>query len=162
MSSCLLIVDVQNGFINDSTKHIPELVEKLQSSYQFVYVTRFFNKEDSFYRKLINWNRFDKTSTDFSLAFEPAPDAHILDKSIYTCVNASFLQELNGHGIDAVDVCGVDTDICVTKCAVDLFENGIIPRVLAKYCASHAGYVAHEAALRTLGRYIGKSQVVTE
>jgi len=30
MKKCLLIVDVQKGFINKSTNHIPNLVEQLQ------------------------------------------------------------------------------------------------------------------------------------
>ena len=160
MSECLLIVDVQVGFINDATKHIPMLVEELQKKYRYVYVTRFYNKENSFYRKLIKWNRFDKGSDDFKLAFKPATDAVIIDKSIYSCVSPSFLQDLNGNKIDDVDVCGIDTDICVTKCAVDLFEAGIVPRVLSSYCGSHAGQEAHIQALGTLKRFIGRDQVI--
>lgn len=161
MKECLLIVDVQVGFINEATLHIPKLVEKLQKNYKYVYVTRFYNKEDSFYRKLIKWDRFDKGSDDFKLAFNPIENAKIIDKSIYTCINTSFLEEINRKGITEIAICGIDTDICVTKCAVDLFENGIIPVVLANYCASHAGEDAHKFALKTLARFIGKDQVIS-
>lgn len=160
MKKSILIVDVQCGFINNSTKHIPGLVEKLQNEYDYIYVTRFFNKKDSFYRKLIKWNRFDKDSDDFQLAFKPSTKAIIIDKSIYSCVNSSFLQELNKNQINEIDICGIDTDICVTKCAVDLFEAGVIPRVLSGYCASHAGLEFHNFGLKTLGRYIGEDQVI--
>jgi nicotinamidase-related amidase len=160
MSKCLLIVDVQVGFINEETAQIPQLVEALQSEYECVYATRFYNTEDSFYRKLIKWDRFGKDSADFPLAFAPSRNVTLIDKNIYSCVNDEFLNELNKKRIDVVDVCGIDTDICVTKCAVDLFENGIIPFVLAKYCASHAGEDAHRYALKTLGRFIGRGQVI--
>ena len=160
MGKCLLIVDVQVGFINEATAHIPKLVETLQNEYEYVYATRFYNKEGSFYRKLINWDRFSKDSTDFPLAFTPSNNVILIDKSIYSCVNGNFLKDLKGKGIDNIDICGIDTDICVTKCAVDLFENGIIPFVLAKYCASHAGEEAHRYALKTLGRFIGRGQVI--
>lgn len=159
---CLLIVDVQAGFINDATKHIPILVEELQKKYRYVYVTRFYNEENSFYRKLIKWDRFDKGSHDFQLAFKPVRDAVIIDKSLYSCVNASFLQDLRRNKIEDIDVCGVDTDICVTKCAVDLFEAGIIPRVLGDYCGSYAGQEVHIHALGTLERFIGEDQVVKD
>ncbi len=160
MNACLLTIDVQCGFINDSTEHIPKRVEALQNEYQYIYVTRFFNKKDSLYRKLIKWDRFDRHSDDFHLAFRPLARATIFDKSIYSCVNKSFLEALNENHIGEVDICGIDTDICVTKCAVDLFEAGITPRVLGPYCASHAGVDAHRFALMTLERFIGSEQVI--
>jgi len=160
MKKCLLIIDVQVGFINNFTKHIPTKVEKLQYEYKYVYITRFYNKEKSFYRKLLKWNRFSKDSDDFELAFKPKTNSKIIDKSIYSCINEDFLKELKKFNIDEIDICGIDTDICVTKCSVDLFENNIIPKVLANYCASHAGIENHLSALKILKRYIGKEQII--
>ena len=157
--NCLLIVDVQNGFINASTKHIPPLVESAQHKYDYVVATRFFNPENSFFRTLIKWNRLAFGSSDFHLAFNPRKDALIIDKPAYTCVSESFINWLNERDVSVVYVCGMDTDICVTKCAVDLFERGIEPVVLSELCASYAGKSAHKNALKTLRRYIGESQV---
>lgn len=127
--------------------------------YCYVIATRFFNPENSFYRKLIGWDRFSLGSEDIPLAFSARKDALIIDKPTYTCVSDSFISWLNERDISAVHVCGIDTDICVTKCAVDLFERGIEPVVLSGLCASHAGEDAHPNALNTLRRYIGRSQV---
>jgi len=160
MKKCLLIVDVQKGFLNGSTSHIPSLVEELQKGYSYVYATRFFNKSGSFYRTLIKWDKFDKNSEEFDLAFAPLKKTKIIDKCIYTCVDKSFLDDLKKNDVDKVHICGIDTDICVTKCAVDLFENNIKPIVLAKYCASHAGVEFHEFALKILARFIGKGQII--
>lgn len=156
----LLIVDVQKGFVNKKTAHIPALVEKLQYQYDVVFATRFFNLPDSPYRTLIGWNRLTPGTEDVELAFPIREDALILDKTIYSCVTDSFLASLEEKGIDEVDICGIDTDICVTKCAVDLFEKGIKPVVMKDYCATHAGEDLQEAALIILERYIGKNQVV--
>ncbi len=38
----LLIIDVQKGFINEWTRHIPARVESLQSEFDRLWVTRFF------------------------------------------------------------------------------------------------------------------------
>ncbi len=157
--NCLLIVDVQNGFINDLTKHIPPLVEEAQLKYDYVVATRFFNPDNSFFRTLIKWNRFAIESNDFPLAFNAREDALIIDKPIYTCISENFIKWLKDRNVSLVYVCGIDTDICVTKCAVDLFEHGVEPVVLSSLCASHAGNDAHNNALSTLKRYIGKSQV---
>ncbi len=158
--ACLLIVDVQIGFINKSTKHIPALVEIAQQEYKYVAATRFFNPENSFFRKLIQWKRFAPGSADTALAFYAKTDALIIDKSIYSCVSKDFLKWIADREITKIHICGIDTDICVTKCAVDLFENDIEPVVLASLCASHAGEIAHNNALSTLKRFIGKSQVI--
>ena len=157
--TALLIVDVQHGFINPATAHIPPRVQALQHDYPLVIVTRFVNLPDSNYRRLIHWHRFAPGSSDIALSFVPRPDSVILDKPRYTCVDETFLAILDTHAIEEVHVCGINTDICVTKCAVDLFEAGRTPVVLAGYCASHAGSDFHEAALRILARFIGHDQI---
>ena len=160
MSKALLIVDVQNGFVNEKTKHIPKLVEILQYDYSFVIATRFINLPDSPYRKLIKWEHLSPETDEIELAFKPKEGTVIIDKYIYSCIDERFILLLKENGIDAVDICGIDTDICVTKCAVVLFERNIIPYVLKDFCATHADAEIQEAALVILARYIGKSQII--
>lgn len=157
---CLMIIDVQKGFINSSTKHIPDLVEKLQNNYEYVYAARFCNKEKSLFGTLINWHRFDKNPADLELAFSPESHVEIIDKSGYACIDESFLAKLKERGIAEVHICGVDTEICVTKCAADLFNCGIEPKVLAEYCGSNAGYESHSRGLEALARFIGGAQIL--
>ena len=158
--SALLIVDVQVGFVNDATRHILPRVEALQKQYAHVYATRFINAEGSPYRRLLDWHRFYRDSEDVPLAFEPVDGVVVIDKHVYTCVTPALLDDLRGKGIEEVAICGIDTDACVSACAVDLFENGIRPVLLSDACASHAGTEYHEAALRILARLIGKNQIV--
>ncbi len=160
MKKALLIVDVQNGFVNNKTKHIPALVEKLQYDYDLVIASRFINLPNSPYRRLIKWNHLSPETDEIELAFKPKEGTVIIDKYIYTCIDESFVQLLKENDIDAVDICGIDTDICVTKCAVDLFERDITPYVLKDYCATHADVDIQESALIILARYIGKSQII--
>lgn len=158
-NAALLIVDVQHGFINDATAHIPARVEALQSQYATVVATRFVNLPDSNYRRLIHWERFSPGSQDIALAFAPAAHATILDKPRYTCVDEAFLALLERSGCDTVHLCGINTDLCVMKCAIDLFEAGRIPVVLAACCASRAGAEVHAVALDILARAIGRDQI---
>lgn len=157
--TALLIVDVQLGFIRPSTAHVPEAVAKLQFDYSTVIATQFYNQEGSFFRSLIKWERLKADTQEFNLAFNLKEDALRIVKPIYTCVDSRFLDYLTRRSIKRVDICGIDTDICVTKCAVDLFENGIEPIVLKDHCGSTAGEEAHTHALQTLGRFIGRGQI---
>ena len=156
----LLIVDVQNGFINEWTRHVPSRVQDLQAQYDRVVATRFYNPQKSLYRKLMQWERFMLGSDDTRLAFTPRGDARIIDKSTYTCVDSAFLEELFRDFVQTVHICGIATDNCVLKCAVDLFEGGIEPIVLADACGSHGGLECHQAGLMLLRRFIGDKQVV--
>ena len=138
-NKALLIVDVQNGFVNDATRHIVPKVEALQKQYAHVYATRFINTEGSPYRKLLDWHRFYASSDDVPLAFQPVDGVIVIDKHVYTCVTPAFLDDLRSKGIEEVAICGIDTDACVSACAIGLFENGIRPILLSEACASHAG-----------------------
>ena len=159
MTIPLLIIDVQKGFINDATRHIPARVTDLARNYDQIIVTRFINREGSAHRRLIHWDRFAPGSDDMALAFEPPAGAAIMDKSVYSCVDAGFLAHLKLIAAEEVHICGIATDNCVLKCAVDLFESGFRPVVLADCCASHAGEDYHLWGLKILKRMIGAEQV---
>lgn len=128
-------------------------------AYDHVVVARFFNPENSFFRTLIDWDRCSPGSEDVALAFKPRQDALIIDKSTYSCVTDEFIEWLKQRNISTVHICGIETDVCVTKCAADLFERGIVPVVLGDLCASCSGEEVHRNALETLKKYIGARQV---
>ncbi|MDX1483882.1 MAG: isochorismatase family cysteine hydrolase [Alphaproteobacteria bacterium] len=160
MAIPLLIVDVQNGFINDATRHIPDIVQGLARHYEHVIVTRFINPESSAHRRLIHWDRFAPGSDDTPLAFTPPAGAQMIEKSTYSCVDAGFRARLELLDAHEIHICGIATDNCVLKCAVDLFESGYRPVVLAYACASHAGADFHEWGIKIIRRLIGVDQVI--
>jgi nicotinamidase-related amidase len=159
-ASQLLIIDVQNGYINEWTAHVPLRVAALQDSFDSVLVTRFYNPQKSLYRKLVGWNGFSLGSVDTQLAFAPRGDASIVDKSTYTCTNEAFVERLRRDNIVRVHLCGITTEGSVLVSAVGLFEAGIEPVVLAHACGSVAGHSDHQAGLQILRRLIGEKQVI--
>jgi nicotinamidase-related amidase len=157
--AALLILDVQRYFSGGAAAHVPPLVEALQNRYKIVFATVFVNREGSPYGRLIGWRSCMPGSSDVELAFKPAPHVMLIEKHVYTVVDAKFLAMLAGAGVSEVHICGLDTEACVAKCAVDLFEAGIRPVVLAKACASHAGANFHRDGLKILARIIGEKQI---
>jgi nicotinamidase-related amidase len=160
--SCLMVVDVQKGFVNEHTAHIPARAEALQHDYAHVIATRFVNAAGSPHRTILKWSRFAPGDPETDLAFELRADAHIIEKAVYTAVTPALLAWLRARNIDTVHLCGIDTDACVMKNALDLFEAGIRPVVLADACMSHAGPEMHAFGLEILRRLIGHANVVSD
>lgn len=156
---CLAIIDVQKGFLNRHTMHIPGLVENLQKDYSTIVVSRFVNAEDSSFRSFMKWQRFDNMSSERDLAFRPKDDAFVFEKPTYTIWISAVRSFFYKHAVREVHLVGIDTDVCVLVSAVDLFQNNIRPVVRAKYCASHGGPEYDDAALLIMQRLIGKDQI---
>jgi Amidases related to nicotinamidase len=158
--SPLLIIDVQKGFINDWTAHVPARVASLQDSFNPVIITRLYNPQKSLYRRLIGWSEFSLGSTETQLAFAPHDGATIIDTSSYNGVDGTLLNRFRSDAVNRVHLCGIATEGAVLLTAVGLFEQGIEPVVLAHACGSVAGHESHEAALQILRRLIGVKQVI--
>ncbi|MDD3370684.1 MAG: cysteine hydrolase, partial [Alphaproteobacteria bacterium] len=105
-------------------------------------------------------HELDDGSTGTELAFDPAPHAEVYTKGVYSCLSEAFLQRLTQLGVKEVHLCGMDTNCCVLKTAVDLFERGFRPVLLSKFCASHSGDAYHDMALKLLEKLIGPGQIV--
>lgn len=158
--SPLLIIDVQKGFINEWTSHVPARVESLQSSFDSVIVTRLYNPQRSLYRRLTGWSEFSLGATETQLAFTPSGQATIIDKSTYNGLGDPLVAQFKSESVNRVHLCGIATEGAVLLTAAGLFEQGIEPVVLAHACGSDAGHELHEAALQILRRLIGPKQVI--
>lgn len=159
MADPLLVVDVQLGFLNDYSRHIPERIEKLlaRGDYDPVLFTRFINDPNGPYPKFLDWHD-SQGPPDTHLAPELAPyvqEELVFTKPGYAGISdemAAYFCEKRFHRITLV---GIDTDMCVLKIALDIFDLGIQPVVLVDCCASTAGLQSHLAGLAVLARNIG-------
>ena len=156
----LLIVDVQAGFINPSTRHIPEAVERLQDRFATVFASRFENAPDSPFRRWKGLARFAPGMPETSLAFAPRADASVFAKGGYSAATGEIVAAAKAAD-SPVYLCGIATDNCVLATAIDLFEAGIRPIVVADACASHGGPDYHDAGMLLLKRLLGEAQIVS-
>ncbi len=162
----LLVVDVQNGFINDNTKHVVKpiagLVKKWhQQKLGPVVFSRFINLPGSPWERLLGWTRLQhepETALDPTM---PTNGCTILKKSTYSAWSPEVQQICGGQGINDVVLCGIDTDQCVLETAIDIFEANLKPMLVKDCCASSAGSDFHEAGLKLLERLVGGEQIKT-
>lgn len=163
MTIPLLVVDVQTGFINDFTHHIPQRVARLieQKIYSPVLFTRFINLPEGPYTRLLKWNGcHEKPETDLSADLAPYVDPQFVFSKPGLCgMPTELTNYLCDQQIEKVAVVGIDTDMCVLKIAMDLFDQGIEPIVLTDCCASTSGLQAHLAGLAVLSRNIGAQRL---
>lgn len=163
MTIPLLVVDVQAGFINDFTHHIPQRVVRLiqQQAYSPILFTRFINVAESPYTRLLDWNGCSgQPETDLAADLSPYIQSQFVFSKPGLCgLPSELVDYLCKNQIQQVAVVGIDTDMCVLKIAMDLFDHGIEPLVFTDCCASTAGLQAHLAGLAVLSRNIGSQRL---
>jgi nicotinamidase-related amidase len=163
----LVVVDVQNGFITEHSQPVTpiiiELVRRWQAAGGDLVFSRYLNYAGSPFERLIGWTKMaDGPETELvaELASYVGPHTPVVDKYIYTLFTPEGTQLVNERGWTDLYICGIDTEICVLKTAVDAFERNLTPWILKDACASHAGPKAHTAGLFIAGRFIGANQII--
>lgn len=160
MKSLLLVIDLQNAFINEHTQELPNKIKEIIESNQYdkIAFTRFINFEDSIYVKKLGWKRC--INDEDKRIIIDTKDNKIFDKSIYSAVNNELIEYINKNAITDVYLCGIDTECCVLKTAFDLFELGYNVYVLKDYCYCMHGIDRNNNALEILKSNIGKDYIV--
>jgi nicotinamidase-related amidase len=160
MKKLLLVVDVQSCFINNYTIEVRNNIEKLlkERQYDFVVFGKFKNNISSpFYNKLKYKKCITNEETEIVLNTENCKVIERCKYSLYTDELKSYIKDNN---ITEIYICGFDTDACIYKTALDLFENNYNVFVLKEYCGSSGGYKLHEVGLTLLNRQLGKDSII--
>lgn len=161
MKKLLLIIDVQQAFINKYTKSLPEKIEKYVSNnfYDYIALSKFVNNLNSnYYKKLKYKNCINDEQT--KIVLKNINYNIVIEKSTYSAYNDKLANFINDNKIDEIYICGLDTDACVLKTALDLFERNYNVYVLKNYCASSSGRQYHNMAIKILSVEIGKNSII--
>jgi nicotinamidase-related amidase len=164
----LVVVDVQNGFVRDASRHvvpvIADLVDRWQGAGEDVVFTRYFNVPGSQYERLFDWTSLQgppETDIVAELAGNAERATAIVDKQIYSLFSPEGTDLVRGRGWTDLYICGIATESCVLKTAADAFEQGnLTPWILEDASASHAGPAAHDAGILVARRFIGTDQII--
>lgn len=144
----LLAVDVQKEF-QDQDGQYDKIVSYIKSAagrYDLVYATVCANRPDSPFVKNRVW--FDCLNGVEPLAF---PCDRIFVKYGYGFLEYSWLDTK-----DHYDIIGFNTDCCVLKVALDLFDRGYDFHVLTEYCYSSGGGEEHRRGAAVLKDLLGE------
>lgn len=158
--NALLIVDMQDGFINDYTvKCLPRIQELLSSKlFDVIIATRFVNNSCTPVYRNIGWKEMITSGTNLVNSIEAGVN-YVINKDTYLS-GAELDLIIREHKVDRVVIVGVDTDVCVLMHAGHLFDCGHRVAVDVSGCASTGGARADEAAVTVLRRIVGNSAVI--
>ncbi|SHE51411.1 isochorismatase family cysteine hydrolase [Streptoalloteichus hindustanus] len=164
----LVVVDAQNGFVSETSRPVVpvlvDLVSRWQANGGDAVFTRYLNYEGSPFERLLGWTRL-RERPEIDIVDELAPYAEranaVVDKRVYSFFTDEGSALVRDNGWTDLYLCGIDTECCVLKAAVDTFERNLTPWVLADACASHTSREAHDAGLLLMRKFIGTRQVIT-
>jgi nicotinamidase-related amidase len=152
----LLVVDIQNFFIDERTADLPRKIkQRIESEkYDELIFTKFINTLDSNFF-LNGWKHcMEPPETDIHPELASyANDSAVFEKHGFSAFRAEGLLEyLKRKGIKEIHICGTDTDACVLASAYDAFEFGYDVKVLEDLCASRNGKEFHDMGLKIMRR----------
>lgn len=166
-SAVLVVVDVQNGFIREASAPvvpvIADLVRRWQAAGGDTVFTRYLNYAGSPFERIMRWTKLQgRPDIDIVDALQPYANraTAVIDKTIYSLFSPEGVQLVAERGWTDLYICGIATESCVLKTAVDAFERDLTPWVIENASASHAGSEAHNAGLLVTGRFIGRDQII--
>jgi nicotinamidase-related amidase len=166
--AALIVVDVQNGFVNHHSMHVVPVISDLVSRWSTaghpVVFTRYRNYLGSSFERFFRWSRLQSApETDIvpELVDQAASARTVLDKTGYTVFTDEAAALIDDAGWTDLVFCGIATESCVLKSAADAFEQGYAPWLLTDASASDAGAAVHDAGLTVARRLIGPRQLIT-
>lgn len=159
---CLLIIDVQNGFVSDTTRFVLPRLQQLISEFNEgpIVATKFINLDGTGFTDIMHWGRLKEEPETALIPFVEQESNFIVEKNTYTAYVPEIIEILEKNNIKEVLLAGIDTDCCVLATSITLFEHNIRPVVLEHYCASNGGERSHSAAIRVMERTIGRQQIL--
>ena len=162
MNDCLILVDIQKGFVTEKTDYvIPRIHDLIRSGrFRHIVCTKFINLPNSPYVRFIGWHKFMPGSAETEVDSEVVKASErIIEKTTYSALTDEFLKYIEDNQIEKVYVAGIDTDCCVMTTAEDLFSHNIPFEVLLYYSSSNGGEESHNAAIRVMTRLLGENSL---
>ena len=163
MMKILLVTDVQEGFMNEATKHIPSEIIKHCKNYEYdlIIATRFINKVESLHQSELNMKHMTMFSSHAKLVEGIGELADIvLMKSTYTSLTEDVAKLLDKNDMKQVYLAGLNTESSILATSFDLFDKGIKPIILSKLCGTIKGDTVNNNALEILRYTIGEDNIL--
>lgn len=165
MKNALLVVDVQEAFVNKNVKDIPRKIKEFVQyhNFDFVLFFKFLNTPDSNWVKILNWKKMMKLN-DAKVSPELVPflkkDNAFIKNSFSVFGADKFKDFLKKHKVSKLFICGLDTDACVYASATEAFSRGFEVRVIEDLCGASHGKEYHKMGLKIIRANLGEKTLI--
>ncbi|MBL7053733.1 cysteine hydrolase [Patescibacteria group bacterium] len=161
MNKLLLIIDMQEGFRAIESEAILSNVLKLKKSFKGkIVLTKFINNKDSLFEKQLGCDKFQNTKERQLFLELQSTDNTEIEHSAYIILNEKLKDFIFNNKIKQVYLCGVYTDVCVIKTAMDLFDSNLETFVIKDACNSLHGQANNDLIIDSLKHIIGEKHII--
>lgn len=161
MKKALLILDLQQSFMNEYTNDLKDKIEDYcnHTYYDHIIIGKFINQEDSvFIKRLSNTKCLDKIDNELNIHI--SKEQKIIERTAYTAYTEELENFLKDQQIKYIYLCGLNTETSIYKTALDLFEHGYYVYVIKSLSKSSEGTKYHDMAIELLKHLIGEDYVI--
>lgn len=158
----LIIIDMQQGFRSEESERLLENIKALIRRFgeKNAVFACFRNAEGSAFGRKLGWKGLQNAEDTNIIKELDSKDIRKVWHSGYTVLNTDMKNLLKERGIDRIFICGVYTDVCVIKAAMDFFDAGFDVFVIEDVCASLHKKSNHDSAIESMKHIIGKENVI--
>ena len=159
--SVLIVIDVQNYYINKHTDELPQKIADFieKNKFDFILFTQFVNNKDTNLVKIFNWYKMmSPPDIDIHKILEKYVNKNnVFKKSTYSIFKQKKFNEfLKKNRITDLFFCGFDTDACILASAYEGFDLGYNIKVLEKITLSHCGTPFEIVAMKIINKNLQK------
>jgi len=158
----LLIIDMQEGFRYAEAESILPTIVNLQQTFKGeIIVSKFIDEKNSRFESQLQWTKFQDADNQQIFKELQHKNAIEIEHHNYTVLTPTLIKFIDQNKINKVYLCGIYTDVCILKTAMDLFDNDIEAYVIEDACASLHGSENHRSAKDSLRHILGEDHVIS-
>ncbi len=161
MPDVLIVVDMQEGFrFSNVEQIIPKIKLLLSKPKMYVVFTKFVDQKGSMFDKTLGYTKFQKKKNQSVLGeLLTYSQNKIITHHGLGIVTQELHEEIKRNRAKTVYLCGVYTDVSISKAAMDFFDKGIKVKIVADAVTSQNS-IHNIYFLKSLGRVIGRKNIV--
>lgn len=137
MRKLLLVIDVQNGFINEHSKWLPaKLAAYIRATvYADVFATAYINDEETPCYKRLGWKGcMTQDEQDICPELEGLY-TKVFTKRTYNAMTMSLFAAIESGNYDEIHIVGISSTCCVLATAYEMFDRGLNIYVIPSLCS---------------------------
>lgn len=166
MGNALIIIDMQKGFINENTKHLPcrirQYIQQHKGEFDAIAGTAYINNVGTACHIFEGWDECMEGSEESEIVPElKGYMDKIFNKSKYSCWNKEFRQWVEWNQFDKLYFVGISTACCVLHSAFDAYNDLQDCCVIEDLCGSTRGESTQRAAIQILKECITEERVIS-
>lgn len=159
LKKALIVIDVQNCFINKQTSFLPKKIASYikRNKFDYLLFTKFINKNNSNFFTILNWRKCTSSpETDIHNELNKfITKDNLFKKNTYSIFKAKgFSNFLKKNKITTLYLCGIDTNACVLASAFEGFDLNYKVKIIESLCFSHSGKNFHNSAIKIIKKCI--------